>query len=59
MSKVSEFVDEMVGKGVTFEIRNNFVLMSPPSKLTASDLLTVSKIKNEKLIQELQSRGLV
>lgn len=59
MSKVSEFVDGMVNKGITFEIRDNFVLMSPPSKLTASDLLTMSKIKNEKLIRELQSRGLV
>ena len=58
MSKVSEFIDEMVNKGITFEIKNNFVLMSPPSKMTAGDLLKISKIKNDKLIEELKSRGL-
>lgn len=59
MSKVSEFVDEMINKDITFEIKNNFVLMSPPSKMTTVDLLKLSKIKNDKLIEELKSRGLV
>ncbi len=58
MSKVSQFVDDMLKKEVVFEIKNGFVLMSPPSKLTGADLLTLSKIKNEKLIQELESRGI-
>lgn len=59
MSKVSEFVDEMVNKNITFEIKNDFVLMSPPSKMTPVDLLKLSKIKNDKLIEELKLRGIV